>query len=78
LLTTGRWLAMGPAGINSFKVGDLVVRLGRRQVFYALRPLADGIHLSPRLVGAEPWPLLAYSNKGDHKPDEFPRHFKIR
>jgi hypothetical protein len=71
LRTTSGWLAMGPVGINSVKIGDLIVRLGSRQAQYALQPLADGTHLLRGMVELESWATLKLRKK-------IYQHFKIR
>ncbi|RDL40504.1 uncharacterized protein BP5553_00483 [Venustampulla echinocandica] len=60
LRTADGWLAIGPARINSLKVGDLIVSLGARSESYALRPLADGTHLSRGLVEVEDHSAVNY------------------
>ena len=72
LRTTNGWLAMGPAGINSVRVGDIIVSLGARSAFYALRPLADGTHLLRGLVEVEE------QSAGNYKGPNLRQKFKIR
>jgi hypothetical protein len=72
LRTTNGWLAIGPVGINSVKVGDIIVSLGVRSAFYALRPLADGTHLLRGLVEVEEY------SAGNFKGFNLLREFKIR
>jgi len=72
LSTTDGWLALGPVGINGVKVGDLIVRLGSRSTFYAVRPLADGTHLLRGLVEVEGHSV------GNRKETWDNREFKIR
>ncbi|KAF4618001.1 hypothetical protein G7Y89_g15004 [Cudoniella acicularis] len=44
LKTREGWLALGPIGINSVQIGDVIVTFGDRSERFALRPLADGTY----------------------------------
>ncbi|KAE9367886.1 HET-domain-containing protein [Stipitochalara longipes BDJ] len=72
LRTTDGWLAIGPVGINSVEVGDIIVTLGVRSAYYALRPLADGTYLLRGLVEVED------DSAGNYKGCKPLREFKIR
>lgn len=58
LKTKEGWLAIGPAGINSIEVGDIVASLGDRSRRFALRPLEDGTYTLRGEVVAEKYPAF--------------------